>query len=554
VKVFAYLLISLTSIHALHAACLEKSKETPDYDAAISAALEWGIPVDSTVFDSTTTPLTEEQKQEQNKTVREGFTQTRLQAITEQKREREARQQREQQKLENEQKFNQEREEALQRSKELELQLADLKNMQSTPASQNLSLVAAPTDQAIAARAAARNAAALLRQGYHPQQFVAGPGYEGQAAVIEIKTEQTIILDNPSQQHLDFYAIIAALRHQPQHPVDKAQPIQQQDTADKALIDLIGEYTAEQHLLEYHRLLTILSNNQLLIQSTDKSEDGTLKLAIYDLQQKNEVAQIPISTSAPAQALLLSNGRIIILCMPGKLYLMHATTNQIISEASTVDCPIHKLYELPNEKILIIAGAKDHRIIRIQSLHGSTIGTLFGIAHSTQTIPVFENGDFIAPTDDCCLDLYNSNGTRVQENLKFPRTAEQKIDSERYGYHLPNLSRHSNGDIVGSLTCSPIIYLWNAQTGELMHTMHHADQTCFILCLENLSHNKLISADDNRNIKIWNSNTGKLIKYYQKYRFSEPPLTIATTSNYLIISDDNSIYIIMDPTLEKCLA
>jgi len=106
-----------------HAAHSGQSQRIFDYDAAIAAALELGIPIDGAIFESAPEQLTEKQKQERDKKIREGVLRNRLQMHAEQKQIREAKEERKRRDLLEEQKLNQERREALRKSQELEQRL-----------------------------------------------------------------------------------------------------------------------------------------------------------------------------------------------------------------------------------------------------------------------------------------------------------------------------------------------------------------------------------------------------------------------------------------------
>jgi len=472
-------------------------------------------------------------------------------------------------------------------------------------------LVAAPTDQAIIERAVARADAQAAAVEIKEKQAIScddSPEHRDRCRFLDLwqavtgvsapsfsDPEQAIIIGNTCPMGgkrdsiqkiiydfldedvqnavhdrnilINFHSFINALRNQPQLPSDLQQPIQQQDTTDRTLIDLIGEYTTVKHTLADHRLLTILPNQHLLIQSTKPfggPQFAKYNVKIYDLKQHKELAELPIYCAGLARAIQLSNGNIA-MCNKDVLYIIDGISKQIIHEFDGPGHATHNLYELPDNKLLIVYGRNDERAINIQNLqNGQTIMHTFGVAWHTQTIPVFSNGNFIIPTDEHYLDLYNSDGECIQEKLKAPLTRDERRMEMRYSPSpLPkNLNILPNGLIIGSLVCKPNIYAWDAQTGEISHTIEHSHEkysawSHMIRCLEsNVPRNKLISSDED-NIYVWNIDTGKLIK---TYRFNTDgwwsykiPQKIAITAHYLIISGDSFISILEDPTLSKAI-
>jgi len=413
-------------------------------------------------------------------------------------------------------------------------------------------LVAAPTEQAIVERAIARNSAAAQ-------------------ATAETKAEQAIILDNPSQQHLDFYAIIAALRHQPQHPADKTVPIQQQDTADKVLIDLIGEYTSEMIEIKEYRLLALLPHQQLLIQSIKQRDRnwGDYPIKIYDVKSKQEIRTLPIICDV-SQGIALSDGTIA-LCNRDNLMIIDVKTDTVLQKFAGERAYARKLYELSSNKLLIIGGDGMRRgtIIR-DLLTGSKIQT-FITADMMDSTAVFNNGSFILPCTSECLKIYNSQG-EVTQQLQLPaescakNASQHEIITNRSKRTFKSVAMLANDTIATASVCGSTIHIWNQVTGRVLSTLNHVhpgsnkDEDIEFLS-SNLPGNKLLAIGDTI-INIWDMNTRKIVKTYIAgadyfHRFLDQDfdenIKVSITTNNLIISSDKCIAIITDPTLEKCL-
>jgi len=379
-------------------------------------------------------------------------------------------------------------------------------------------LVAAPTKEAIIARAIARNKAAA-------QDKQSGESWLGQIQITALPAVAT---------------------------------------------DIIAEYAVDIAFKSNHRVLAPLDNQRILIQWSPWSNDlpkSEYPIKIYNPTAPEKIQELPITMKDQAQGLKLNDGTIVI-CSPKNKFILDVDKNttknlDIFEYRGGKDIRIYRIYELPQGDTIIIVYSEDfdhHRhAIMIVNLKLNCEVTSLSSRKARNSIAVFNNGNFIAPPtiDDCC-ELYNSNGNPIKQNgsIQFP-------PHPLYPYRLlPDyITAVDDGKIASCFyQGGSDVQIWDPQTGAILHTITHGDNQP-IHCFEKLN-DKLLLTRSGSVVKIWDVKTGENVRTYRifigeydtshrPYLDSHWPERAYLSGNYIIITTPHTIITIMDPMLEQ---
>ncbi|MBE9227182.1 trypsin-like peptidase domain-containing protein [Phormidium sp. LEGE 05292] len=184
---------------------------------------------------------------------------------------------------------------------------------------------------------------------------------------------------------------------------------------------------------------------------------------------------------------------------------------------------LHTLTETPGSIVsvaispdgqMIAAGSVEDKVIRIWNLRsGKLLHSLSGHSYSIWSIAFCSDSQtLVSSSADKIIKIWDVNKGQLLRNLSGTLNVIRSLAVSPYGSTIAS-GTYSNKDVIGGESNTEddaTIKIWNRNTGELLRTLKGHTRTISALAIDPFGH-ILASGSYDGTIKIWNLHSGQLL-------------------------------------------
>lgn len=184
---------------------------------------------------------------------------------------------------------------------------------------------------------------------------------------------------------------------------------------------------------------------------------------------------------------------------------------------------LHTLTETPGSVVsvaispdgqMIAAGSVEDKVIRIWNLRsGKLLHSLSGHSYSIWSIAFCSDSQtLVSSSADKTIKIWDVNKGQLLRNLSGTLNVIRSLAVSPYGSTIAS-GTYSNKDVIGGESNTEddaTIKIWNRNTGELLRTLKGHTRTISALAIDPFGH-ILASGSYDGTIKIWNLHSGQLL-------------------------------------------